>query len=119
MKVSCVGVNGDFRNKSSFPLQKIGDSFGINTDLRIDPKSILHTGYKTRVKSNNQDHYIVIITTVNTLLTTALRILVYYRLIDLFAVKCKVQLRIQEAKVQDVFATWKLYKSRKKEKKDN
>ena len=38
-----MGINEDFKNISSFPLQKIDNSFGINTDLRIDPNSIPYT----------------------------------------------------------------------------
>ena len=56
------------------------------------------------VKVPGRTCYTVKMTAVNTPLTTALRILVDDRLIDLFAVRCTVQLRIQEAKVQDVFA---------------
>ena len=43
--LSCQNFyNGSQWGVYDFPMMEIGDLFGINTDLRIDPNSIPHTG---------------------------------------------------------------------------
>ena len=46
LRIKCQNCyNGSQWGVYDFPMFEIGDFFGINTDLRIDPNSIPHTDY--------------------------------------------------------------------------
>ena len=54
-ELSCQNFyNGSQWGVYDFPMLEIGDFFGINTDLRIDPNSILHTVQGVSVSYTNK-----------------------------------------------------------------